>query len=265
MTRRGGHDHPGPSPERGRAAPSQKPGGVSRYPCRPMPSISVVFPMHNEEDYIRRAVEAAKDAVQKFTDDYEIVVVDDASKDRTGAIADELALGDPRIRVVHNSENKMLGGTLRAGYAVATKELILYTDADLPFDLHEAERAVRLLEFQRADILSAYRFDRTAEGPRRTLYTLAYSALIRTFFGIRLRDINFAFKLFRRSILERIELKSEGSFIDAEFLLRARKAGATIIQIGVDYFPRTRGTSSLSSLRVIRGILWDMLRLWREL
>ncbi len=84
-------------------------------------------------------------------------------------------------------------------------------------------------------------------------------------FGLRLRDINFAFKLFRRSLLERIELKSQGSFIDAEFLLRARKAGATIIQIGVDYFPRTRGRSTLSSSRVILGILWDMLRLWREI
>jgi hypothetical protein len=114
-------------------------------------------------------------------------------------------------------------------------------------------------------VLAAYRFDRTSEGLLRTFYTLAYSALVRTLFRLRLRDINFSFKLFRRSLLERIELRSEGSFIDAEFLLRARRAGATIIQMGVDYFPRVRGVSSLASPRVIAGILREMARLWREL
>jgi hypothetical protein len=77
--------------------------------------------------------------------------------------------------------------------------------------------------------------------------------------------VNFSFKLFRRSLLDRVVLKSEGSFIDAEFLVRARKAGASIIQIGVDYFPRSRGKSTLASPRVILKILQEMARLWREL
>src|SRR4029453_17287600 len=123
----------------------------------------------------------------------------------------------------------------------------------------------RLLEYQQADVLAAYRFDRTSEGLLRTIYTLGYSGVIRTLFGLRLRDVNFSFKLFRRSLLERIVLKSEGSFIDAEFLVRARRAGAAIIQIGVDYFPRTRGTSSLASPSVIVKILQEMAVLWREL
>jgi glycosyltransferase involved in cell wall biosynthesis len=229
------------------------------------PSISVVFPMWNEEAYVHRAVAAAREALAEVTADGEIILVDDASTDRTGELADALARQDPRIKVIHNQRNRKLGGTLRAGYAAATKDLVVYSDADLPFDFREIARAVRLLDYQQADVLAAYRHDRTAEGPLRTLYTIVYTSLIRLLFQLRVRDVNFSFKLFRRSLLERIELKSEGSFIDAEFLVRAKKSGASIIQIGVDYFPRSRGLSTLASPAVILDILVEMARLWREL
>jgi glycosyltransferase involved in cell wall biosynthesis len=222
--------------------------------------------MYNEEVYLPRAVNAARAALEKLGGgDHEIVVVNDHSTDGTVELAEQLVREDPRIRLVHNDGRRGLGATLRRGYAAASKELVLYTDADLPFDLLELPRAVRLLQYQRADVLSAYRFDRTSEGIVRTLYTLAYSGLIRTLFALRLRDINFSFKLFRRSLLDKIHLRSEGSFIDAEFLLRARKAGASVIQIGVDYFPRSRGVSTLASPTVILGILREMLALWREI
>ena len=228
-------------------------------------SISIVFPMYNEEAYIHRAIRAAVAALAEITPDHEIVVVDDASTDRTGAMADELARADPRIKVVHNQRNRKLGGSVRAGYAAATKDLVLYTDADLPFDLRELGRAVRLLEYQEADVLAAYRFDRTSEGFVRTIYSLVYNLLIRALFGLAVKDVNFSFKLFHRSLLEKVALKSEGSFIDAELILRARKAGARVIQMGLDYFPRSRGTSTLSSPRVVLRILREMLRSWREL
>jgi glycosyltransferase involved in cell wall biosynthesis len=222
--------------------------------------------MYNEEAYVQRAVDAVRAALREIGGEgHEILIVDDASTDRTGVLADEIARSDASVRVLHNEWNRTLGGTLRRGYAAATKDLVLYTDADLPFDLLELPRAVRLLEYQQADVLAAYRFDRTSEGLLRTLYTLVYSALIRTLFALRLRDVNFSFKLFRRSLLQRFELKSEGSFIDAEFLLRSRKAGASIIQIGVDYFPRSRGVSTLGSPRVILRLLGEMFALWREI
>ncbi len=176
----------------------------------PPPSVSVVFPMYNEEAYIQRAVGAARSALEALRADWEIVVVDDASTDRTPELADALAREDPRVRVVHNETNRKLGGTLRRGYQLVTKDLVLYSDADLPFDFGEVARAIRLLEFQQAEVLAAYRFDRTSEGLLRTFYTLAYSALVRTLFRLRLRDINFSFKLFRRSLLERIELEERG-------------------------------------------------------
>jgi glycosyltransferase involved in cell wall biosynthesis len=221
--------------------------------------------MYNEQAYVRRAVEAAREACEGLTGDWQVVIVDDASSDATGRLADELAAAEPRVTVVHNPQNRRLGGTLRAGYAAATGDLVLYTDADLPFDMLELKRAVRLLEYQQADVLSAYRFDRTSEGLVRTVYSFCYNWLIRILFGLAVKDVNFSFKLFRRSLLERFELKSEGSFIDAEFLVRARNAGASIIQIGVDYFPRSRGISTLSSPSVIWKILGEMLQLRREL
>lgn len=228
-------------------------------------SISVVVPMYNEEHYVERTVSAAREVLEGMGADFEIILVDDASTDGTGALADALARADPRVRVLHNERNRTLGGSLRTGYAAATKDLVLYTDADLPFDLHEVARAVRLLDYQQADVLAAYRFDRKSEGLRRAAYTTAYSALVRALFGLNFRDVNFAFKLFRRRLLERVTLRSEGSFIDAEFLIRARRSGAHVIQIGVDYFPRARGTSSLSSVRVIARILKEMVRLWGDL
>jgi len=221
--------------------------------------------MYNEEAYARRAVSAARAVLMAELPDWEIVIVDDASTDGTPAVVDALAREDPRVRVVRNPVNRRLGGALRAGYAAAAKDLVFYTDADLPVDLHQLPRAVRLLEYQEADIVAGYRFDRTSEGLVRALYTFCYNHLIRTLFGLRVRDVNFAFKLFRRSVLEKFPLTSEGSFIDAEFLLRARKAGCVIIQIGLDYFPRTRGTSTLASIPVIFAILRDMAARWREL
>ncbi|MBN2370871.1 MAG: glycosyltransferase family 2 protein [Vicinamibacteria bacterium] len=229
------------------------------------PSISVVFPMYNEEAYIRRAVAAARSILSEITSDFEIVIVDDASTDRTGVIAEEIAREDIRVRVLRNQHNRKLGGALRAGFAAASKDLVLYTDADLPFDLQELGRGVRLLDYQEADVLAGYRFDRTSEGAIRTLYSLVYNLLIRCVFGLRVKDVNFAFKLFRRSLIERFPLKSEGSFIDVEFLVRARNAGASVIQIGVDYFPRSRGVSTLSSPGVIVKILREMTALRREL
>lgn len=231
----------------------------------PPPSITVVFPMFNEEAYVERAVAAAKDVLARTDHDFEIVIVDDASTDGTAVIADRLSRADPRVRVVHNPVNLKLGGALRAGYAAATKDLVFYTDADLPIDLAELPRAVRLLEYQQADVLAAYRHDRTSEGWLRTVYTFAYNHLIRILFGLKVRDVNFAFKLFRRSVLGRFPLRSNGSFIDAEFLLRARKHGCPIIQIGLDYFPRTRGLSTLASFGVIAEMLREMAENWKDL
>lgn len=232
--------------------------------------LSVFYPMWNEEEYIERALRFGKRAAEGLIErgdigDYELIVIDDASTDRTGEIADEMALGDPHVRVIHHAVNRKLGGSMKTGFAAATGDLILYTDADLPFDMNELPRAVRLLREYDADIISAYRFDRTGEGSLRSIYTWVYNQLIKQLFGVKVRDINFAFKLCRSRIFDHIELESEGSFIDAELIIRATRMGFEIMQMGVDYFPRTRGESTLSSPGVIVKILREMWSLRGDL
>lgn len=236
----------------------------------PFTKLSIVMPMWNEQEYIGRAVRAATQACVRLTRageilDHEIVIVDDASTDSTPALADELAAGDPHVVVVHHPVNRKLGGSIKSGLAAATGDLVLYTDADLPFDLLELDRACRILRTYEADILSAYRHDRTGEGVQRAVYSWGYNWLIQLMFGTRLRDVNFAFKLIRRRVLDAVQLTSEGSFVDAELLVRAQRLGFSVVQIGVDYFPRTRGVSTLSSPQVIRGIVQEMTALRSQL
>ncbi len=233
-------------------------------------SLTVVYPAWNEEASIERAVDAAREVLADLVETgeigrYEIVVVNDASTDRTGEIIDALAAADPCVVAVHHDVNRKLGGSIRTGFTHATGELVLYTDADLPFDMADTAKAVRLLRVYDADIVSAYRFDRTGEGPRRMVYSHAYNQLVRSMFGLRVRDVNFAFKLVRGCVLDNMELVSEGSFIDVELLVRAHRLGYHIIQFGVDYFPRSRGVSTLSSNAVIVRIVRELRDLRTEL
>lgn len=232
--------------------------------------LSVFFPMWNEEAMVATTVDAAHTVMGRLVAereiaDYEILLINDGSTDRTGAIADGLAADDPHVTVIHHDRNRGLGAGIKTGFAKASGSLVLYTDADLPADLAEVRKALRLMRIYDADIVSAYRHDRTGEGTKRLVYSFVYNWLIRLAFGLRVRDVNFAFKLCTQRALDRIELVSEGSFIDAELLIRAQKEGFEIIQFGVDYFPRTRGESTLASSSTILGILREMRSLSSEL
>jgi glycosyltransferase involved in cell wall biosynthesis len=234
------------------------------------PTLTIFFPAWNEQDGLERTVTAAVEAGERVqaageVASFDVVIVDDASTDATGAIADRLAAADERVRVVHHDRNRGLGGAIRTGLAAAGGDLVLYTDADLPFDLMELDKALRVARVYDVDIVALYRLDRTGEGPRRFVYSYLYNHLVRLVFGLRVRDVNFAGKLLRRRVLDVVDLHSEGSFIDVELLVQAQRRGFTVMQFGVDYFPRTRGVSTLSSWPVIAGIVREMLTLRRQL
>lgn len=226
--------------------------------------------MWNEEEYLERAVNAATEISDELMaagtiTDYEVVIVDDASTDATPRLADEASAANPRVKVVHHPTNRKLGGSMKSGFAASKGDIVLYTDADLPFDMRELHKALRLMHQYEADVVAAYRFDRTGEGYVRVIYSFFYNLLVRVLFGCRFRDVNFAFKLVRRRVLDRVTLRSEGSFIDAELMVSARKMGMEVVQFGVDYFPRTRGVSTLSSPTVILKILKEAFALRRDL
>ena len=229
------------------------------------PSVSLVIPMFNEELNIEHAMNAAVEACTKYAEDYEIIIVDDASTDRSPFLVACRAAENPRIRMIRHENNRKLGGSLKTGFAAARKDLVLYMDADLPFDPDALGRAMRAMAVTGADLIAGYRLDRTLEGLKRTIYSYLYNGLIGVLFGWPHRDINFSFKLMKRELLDAVELKSEGSLIDAELIVKAKNRGFTIQQIGLDYFPRIRGQSHLSSPRVIFKILVELVKLYPEL
>ncbi|HKV11825.1 MAG TPA: glycosyltransferase family 2 protein [Thermoanaerobaculia bacterium] len=229
------------------------------------PTVSLVIPMFNEEENIEHAIACAVDALERHAGGFEIVVVDDASTDGSAEIVRRLSEVDPRIRLVQHAVNRKLGATIRTGFAAARMDLVLYMDADLPFDPDAVGRAISAMMVTRADLVAGYRLDRTTEGFKRTVYSYLYNSLIGFLFGWPHRDINFSFKLMRREVLEAVDLRSEGSLIDAELIVKAKNLGFVIQQLGLDYFPRTRGRSTLSSPSVIVKILRELVTLYPEM
>lgn len=225
-------------------------------------SISLIFPMYNEAEYLHKAVDIATSALKEITYDYEVIIVDDASTDGSGQMAEEITKIDNKIKVVHHRKNRKLGGTLKTGFSNATKDVIVYTDMDLPFDLFALGKIVPLIsEF---DIVKGYRIG-GRESLLRAIYSKVYNFLIDFVFQTNVKDVNFAMKIFKKEILDNINLKSEGSFINAEFLGKAKRFGYSIKEVGVEYHPRTYGFSRLSSVDVIFKILFEMVRFYPQL
>jgi glycosyltransferase involved in cell wall biosynthesis len=219
--------------------------------------LSIVFPMYNERDNIETAVLEALRVGPLITQDLEIVVVDDASTDGSGALLDRLAGEHPQVFPIHHPVNRKLGGALKTGFGAASKEWILYMDSDLPICMDDALAALPLTKD--ADVVIGWRKSR-AESRWRTFLSWVYNRLVRLVFGLQVRDVNFAFKLFRRSLYERARLTSEGSFIDAELLLEIRRQKATIAEIGMNYYPRVAGESKLAGFDIILRIVFEMFR-----
>ncbi|MDD4909416.1 MAG: glycosyltransferase [Candidatus Omnitrophica bacterium] len=225
-------------------------------------SISLVFPMYNEKDYLPVAVEKARKVLGELTDNYEVIIVDDASTDGSGEMARELARNDEKIRVLRHKKNSRLGCALKTGFNNARGGIVVYSDMDLPFDLENIKRFIPLLD--EADIVVGRRIG-SRDSLLRSLYSKAYNGLIRAVFGIKVSDVNFAMKIFKRDILDLLELKSDGSFIDAELLIRAVRLGYIVKEVEVAYRARQYGVSHLCSLPVIFKIIAEMVKLLPEL
>jgi len=218
-------------------------------------SISVFFPCYNEQDNVTRIVEWALVVLEKLDADFEVIIVDDGSSDATGQIADEIASRNSKVKVVHHSTNLGYGAALQSGFKAATKELVFYTDGDGQFDIREMPPLLPLSE--KFDIVSCYRLNRQDNLIRR-INGWCWTKLVCLLLGIKIRDIDCAFKLYKSEIFDNIELSSAGALIDAEILARAARKGYTITQRGVHHYPRTAGTQTGANLKVI-------LRAFKEL
>ena len=213
-----------------------------------MVSISVFFPCYNEQENVRRTVEKALDVLEKLNADFEVIIVDDGSSDNTGRIADEIAGSNNKVKVVHHGRNLGYGAALQSGFKAATKELVFYTDGDGQFDINEMPPLLDLME--QYDIVSCYRLNRR-DPLIRKINAWCWTRLVCFLFGLKVRDIDCAFKLYKREIFDKIEMSSTGALIDAEILARAAHKGYRITQKGVHHYPRTAGAQTGANIRVI--------------
>ena len=227
-----------------------------------MVSVSVFFPCYNEQENVGRTVENALSVMGKLDADFEVIIVDDGSADETGRIADEIARRDPRIKVVHHPHNLGYGAALQSGFRAATKELVFYTDGDGQFDMKEMPPLLELMEHY--DIVSCYRMNR-GDPLVRKINGWAWTKLVCLLFGLKVRDIDCAFKLYKRAIFEHIEMASTGALISAEILARAARRGYRITQKGVHHYPRTAGVQTGAKFRVIFRAFRELFKLHRRI
>jgi glycosyltransferase involved in cell wall biosynthesis len=211
-------------------------------------SLSVVLPCLNEEANVADAIRNAASAAAMTGGDYEIIVVDDGSSDDTAAIVARFVEADSRVRLVVHAHNRGYGDAVRSGIAAARMEWILLTDADLQFDLRELEDFVPLT--RSADVVWGWRILRQ-DTPARRAAAAAWNRLVSRLFGLGVRDVDCAFKLIRRDVLERVELRSGGAMISTELAVRCRAAGARFAEVGVHHRPRVAGEESGGDPRVI--------------
>jgi glycosyltransferase involved in cell wall biosynthesis len=229
-------------------------------------SLSVFFPCYNEAGNIARVVAQAQEVLPQVSDDYEIIIVNDGSTDGTRESADELAARFETVRAVHHNTNKGYGCALRSGFKAAAKDYVFYTDGDGQFDIGELKAVVELMTTIEGgcDIVSCYRRNRI-EGGIRKFNALCWSALTGLMFSIPHRDIDCAFKLYKREIFDDFELKSTGALIDTEVLARAARRGRKIIQMPVSHYPRQYGTSTGANPLVIFRAFYELFKLWIDI
>lgn len=225
-------------------------------------SVSIFFPCYNEQDNVERTTRSALEVCRKLFSDYEIIIVNDGSRDRTGEIAEGLARQYPQVRAVHNTPNQGYGGALQRGFKEARKEWVFFTDGDGQFDISEISLLIDRIDH--CDMVAGYRLDRQDPGIRK-LNAWCWTTLCNLVFGMRIRDIDCAFKLCPRKLFGEIALKSRGALISAELLARATRKGYRIDQVGVHHYPRVAGSPTGANPRVILRAFSELLKLRKDI
>ena len=222
-------------------------------------SLSLVMPGLNEEISIEPAVRRAVAALERCTDEFEILVIDDGSTDRTGAIADRLASEDPRIRVLHNERNLNYGVSLERGIRNARCEWVLHNGMDLP--LRPEDISLFTSHFEDSDVIVVRRTSRAAHSPWRQLTSWINNLLLRVLFAPRVKDLNFV-QFYRRSWVRSVALRSTSpAFVTPELILRAERTGLRVREIPAEFRRREAGRDHFGRWKDIRWTLADMVRL----
>jgi glycosyltransferase involved in cell wall biosynthesis len=228
------------------------------------PSLSVFFPAHNEVDNIGPLTEKTVGVLEKSgVEDYEVIIVNDGSTDGTRELSDELSGKHPKVRAVHHEVNQGYGAAVWTGIRSCRMEYLFFTDGDGQFDTGEI--ALFLPHMREYDAILGYRI-RRADPWHRKLFGWGWTHMvIRPFLGIAVRDLDCAFKMFRRDLFEDVEQEAGGAMVTAEILAKLKKKGFTYREIGVHHYPRTAGEQSGGSPKVILRAFRELFGLWRKL
>ena len=223
-------------------------------------SISVFFPAFNDEKTIARMVTDALALLPALADDYEVIIINDGSADRTAAALDELARTQPHVRAVHHPRNRGYGAALRTGFASATKELIFYTDGDGQYDVRELAKLLPLMT-NKVEVVNGYKLKR-ADRRRRIVIGAFYNRLARWLFRLPIRDVDCDFRLLRRSIFDRVSLETSSGVICLEMMKKIQDAGFRITEVPVHHYHRAYGRSQFFNFRRLFRTGIDVLKLW---
>lgn len=229
---------------------------------KPCTTLSVIFPAFNEEGNIGRTIETMAKVLPEVAMAWEIIVVDDGSSDATASICDNLKPRYPEVEVIRHGQNKGYGAALKSGIMAAKYDLIFFSDSDGQFDLRDLQQLICWSEDY--DIVAGYRAKRQDPLHRR-INALAWNILVRLVLGIKIRDIDCAFKLFRRAVFDEVQIRCVGAMVNTEILAQATRLGMRIHQVQVRHFPRRHGKQSGANVRVIIKAFRELCRYWRQL
>lgn len=224
-------------------------------------SISVVLPAFNEEESIEKAVRDTADFLPQRFRDWEILVVDDGSKDDTARIVEDIAASEPRVRLLRHEFNQGYGRALATGFRASSTDLVFYTDSDSQFDIRELADMVPLTE--EADAVFGFRIYRY-DSVSRCILSWVYNKIVRILFLVRIRDVDCAFKLFTRKVVDKLSFRSSDFFIDTELVAQTARLGFRTLEKGVRHYPRSAGQTTVRPSHIPRT-LWTVARMWLQI
>jgi glycosyltransferase involved in cell wall biosynthesis len=228
--------------------------------------LSIFFPLYNEEDNVKRVVKDAKRILSKVAGEWEIILVNDGSKDNTLKVARNLAGRDKRVKIVNHKVNKGYGGALKSGYKAAKYKWVAFTDADGQFNFSEIKKFIKKQKATNADLVLGIRTKR-ADSFVRKAYTFVWSRLLpRVIFGLKVTDYSCGFKMIRKKVYDSsLPLVGEEKVTQIEMLVKAQRSGFKFAQVGVRHYPRKHGIQTGANIKVVAKSIKDLIKLWRQL
>jgi glycosyltransferase involved in cell wall biosynthesis len=226
----------------------------------PVKGLSVFFPAYNDSGTIASLVITALQSARKLTPNFEVIVVNDGSADKTAEILDELARTYPEVRVVHHERNRGYGGALRTGFATATRELVFYTDGDAQYDPSEMELLWRRLD-DSVDVVNGYKISRS-DPMHRIVIGRVYHHTVKLLFGLHVRDVDCDFRLIRRSVFDKVQLEKNSGVICLEMMKKITDAGFHIAEVPVHHYHRAYGKSQFFNFGRLFRTGVDVMKLW---